>query len=301
MTDGDGVVGLSAMMEDYFGELSVYITQFASYPLRNTFQEPRKQNIFDSLSAEPLKLVRDEQTQVFAHEAGEKGLQLVFPAVVTQEVDPLNPELMIDVIQREELTINLLDIQGTSEMVETTDDKTGELLIKEQYKVTKVVADVRYAGEKITALDASIQYDEMGDMTSIEIAWYLDPYIYTNTFTTSTTVDVAGNIIENTTMDIRIFGPQGCDVQLAFAGTNTTDTEKNETSTESFNFVLNNTTIEVSTEDFGGMIKDIKQYRETVPTATSTPQTDNYFVDGKIYHKGVYRAYLYPESDTWRV
>lgn len=211
----------------------------------------------------------------------------------------MDPALLIDIVQQEELIINLLDVQGTSEMVEVTNDKTGEVAIEEKYTTTKVVADIRYAGEKITAVDASIQYDEAGNMTAMQIAWYLDPYIYTNNFTKTTTVDVAGNTIEDVTMDIRIFGPAGCDVQLAIDTTTTIDQTDTESSVESIVLVLNNTRVEFNTQNFGDMWKDIQDYRATVATATSTPQTDDYLVDAKVYFKGNYMGYLFPENNGW--
>lgn len=251
--------------------------------------------------ANPLTLVRDDLTQSFSHEVGEKGLQVVFPAVVTQEPDPLDPQTMIDVVQKEELVINILDIQGTAQMISIYDENIQETVQEEDYRVSKIVAEIQYAGKKVTAADITIQYNDAGDMTNLQIAWYLDPYIYTNNFSTQRTTDVAGNEIETTTMDIRIFGPAGCDVQLMLDATTTIDTEKNETSTQDITFVLNNTRVEISTQNFDAMIGDIFNYRQTVPTATSTPQTASYLVDAKIYHKGVYRAYLYPENNTWNV
>lgn len=228
-------------------------------------------------------------------------MQIVFPTQVEPQADPMDPEVMIDVVQSEELIINLLDVQGTSQMVEQTDDKTGEMTIEEEYSITRLVADIRYAGEKITAVDATITYDAQGDMTNIEIAWYLDPYIYTNSFSRDVTTDVAGNKIEHATMDIHIYGPAGCGVQLLLDTTTTTDPQDNETSTQDITFTLNNTTLEIQTQNFNDMIDDIKNHRLTVPTATSSPQTASYLVDAKIYHKGDYRAYIYPEDNTWKV
>lgn len=308
ITDAQGLVQTDAMIGQYMDVLPNFISQISQYPLRTTFAEPRQQNIFNSFATDPITLTRDEQAQVLTHEAGDKGAKIVFPAIITQQPDPQDPAVMIDVVQQEELIINLLDIQGTSQMIEVfTDskDEQGNIItqtsMEEEFYPSKIVADVRYAGEKITAVDVSIQHDENGDMSALQIAWYLDPYIYTNNYTKTTTVDVAGNTIEDVTMDIRIFGPAGCDVQLAIDTTTTIDQTDTESSVESIVLVLNNTRVEFNTQNFGDMWKDIQDYRATVATATSTPQTDDYFVDAKIYHKGVYRAYLYPENDTWRI
>lgn len=301
MTDGDGIVATAAMFDSYMPAIGDYLTSLTTDPLRSTFAEPRMHNIFSSLDSDPLTMTRDDGAQSFSHETGERGLQITFPAIITQEPDPMDPAVMIDVVQQEALTINLLDVQGESEMVEITDDKTGEISQQEEYRPTKIVADLRYAGEKVTAVDISVQYDEVGNANAMQIAWYLDPYIYTNNYTKTISIDAAGNTIEHTTMDIRIFGPAGCDVQLAFDGTTTIDAEQNETADETITLILNNTRVEFVTQNFGDMWDDIQVYRKTVPTATSTPQTQNYLVDAKIYHKGVYRAYLYPESDTWLI
>jgi len=208
---------------------------------------------------------------------------------------------MIDEIQREELIINVLDIQGTSEMVEVMDGDTGDLIMEENYKPTKIVAEVIYAGEKVSGLDVSIQYTNQGHRESMQIAWYLDPYIYTNSFASQITTDANGNEVETTTMDIRIFGPAGCDVQLQLEDIITTDVAGEESSTQDIAFVFNNTRIEVQTVNIDTMIQDIQTYRETTSTATSTPTTADYLVDAKIYHKGFYMAYLYPEFNSWRV
>jgi len=228
-------------------------------------------------------------------------LSLVIPQLVVQVPDPLDPAVMLEQVQREELVINVIDIQGTSQMLEVTDDTTGELVLEEQYLPSKILADIWYAGEKVSGLDVDIEHDAAGDLKSLELAWYLDPYIYTNTFTKNITTNAAGVEQEDVTMDIRIFGPEGCGVQFQIDTVTIIDPTGSESSTQNITFVLNNTRIELQTVDIDAMIEDIQTYRQTVPAATSTPQTDSYLVDAKIYHKGVYRAYLYPEFDTWRV
>lgn len=53
------------------------------------------------------------------------------------------------------------------------------------------------------------------------------------------------------------------------------------------------------------MFDDISLHRQSVPTATSAPTTENHVVKADIYFKPIQnpsrQAYLYPENDSWSI
>lgn len=90
-------------------------------------------------------------------------------------------------------------------MVEEQNTDTGELEMVEEYSLTKIVAEVYYADEKVFAMDIDLQYNEAMQVVAFQEEVYIDPYIITADGTITRESDTAGHEVQTLDTDIRFF------------------------------------------------------------------------------------------------
>lgn len=262
-----------------------YAESIMTLPYRDDFADPRAQSIFASIQDTPITLIWDHLLASFSVQPGDKGITIVIPATEEQP----------------QQQIRILNVEGHRWLDEYTDND-GALYYEEDRVPTRIVADFWSDESKILGLDREASYDEDYNILEGTIAVFLDPYIYTNHFTSTRTQDDDGDrkVMD---FDIRIFGPAGCDIQIQWLEDDYYNySDGQQSTTHSIDLHFNNTHIELVVTDLEAMLDEIQEHRVLFPTATSAPMTANHVLTAKIYSKGIHAANIIPvNNDRWIV
>lgn len=151
----------------------------------------------------------------------------------------------------------------------------------------------------MAAADIAIEYTESGQV--MDFAIYTKPYILTNHVVSA--LDPQTDI-ENLSMQINAYGPAGCDTVIYF-DKETLPAEilgdgsfADPVENVDFSISIGKTTLTASIVESTPFFDEILAHRQTVPEATSAPQTAAHVQEAKIYHDNVFIADIYPANDT---
>ena len=305
---------------DVFGpDIITYFTKMTELDHRSTYSASSAEDIFSTIDSQPIDIVRDYDLEDFSVQTGDRWFTFIIPATGDQK------QLKIRILKAEAVYAwpTLFDEDGNPLL-----DEEGNAIRDDQYPdffPTHMIFDLHYDNEKIAALDLTISYTETNNpyrefyqADSLDVALFLNPYIYTNQvtiereyayitednqdqwYTQASQWDV---IVNRHSSDIRVFGPATCNLQLTYMYEQiyATDTDPEVTNLDLM-LAFDNFTFDGSFTDIWTAIKDVAQYKESNPDALSAPTTAQHINKAEILLENEWHiANIVPINNTWRI
>lgn len=276
----------ATLIQSNTSQIEEYVGMIAQLPVWSEYADGL--SLIQGIKDAPMSLVYDAATSGFVTQPAQNPwLQVVFP--LGEQADMV--------------TINIIDLELL--YIPAVYDEQGMQMQSERYEPIKIVGEVYRNSKKIAAIDVAVDFDiELDQPTNVTIAAYVDPYIITAYY--SKTFDEQGK--ESMNHVYNIYGPATCSMMLTVdIQEGEPDASGNTVSVWTAALTVDDMRIEAVITDGDAMWDEIDLRRETIPTALSAPNTNNY-VSIKIYHADAtmhnpegHIANVFAGNDTWLI